>query len=142
MASLLDRVPLAFEANAGHLDPRVRFVVRGGKQTLFLTADEAVLALAAPGPPEAPPASHAIRGRHHEAVEPPAVVRMRFAGGRVGAEAAGVDRLPGTLNVFRGADPARWRTAVPRYAAVRYRDVYPGIDVLYHGTERRLAYDL
>ena len=141
VASLLDRVPLAFEANAGHLDPRVRFVVRGAGQTLFLIADEAVLALAAPGAPEAPTASR-HRPLRHEAVEPPAVVRMRFAGSKAGAEVTGIDRLPGTLNVFRGADPARWRTAVPRYAAVRYRDVYPGIDVLYHGAERRLAYDL
>ena len=37
--------PLSFEANAGQTDPRVKFLSRGHGYTLFLTGDEAVLAL-------------------------------------------------------------------------------------------------
>src|SRR5687768_4838774 len=39
------RLPLAFEANAGQTDARVRFIARGPGYTLFLTTDEAVLSL-------------------------------------------------------------------------------------------------
>jgi len=39
------RMPLSFEANAGQTDPRVKFLSRGAGYTLFLTGDEAVLAL-------------------------------------------------------------------------------------------------
>ena len=39
------RLPLSFEANLGQTDARVRFLARGGGYTIFLTADEAVLAL-------------------------------------------------------------------------------------------------
>src|SRR6266567_7975929 len=39
------KVPLSFEANQGQADPRVKFLSRGSGYTLFLTGDEAVLAL-------------------------------------------------------------------------------------------------
>jgi hypothetical protein len=38
-------MPLSFEANAGQTDSRVKFLSRGPGYTLFLTGDEAVLAL-------------------------------------------------------------------------------------------------
>lgn len=38
-------LPLSFEANQGQTDQRVRFLVRGSGYSLFLTANEAVLAL-------------------------------------------------------------------------------------------------
>ncbi|HEV2175754.1 MAG TPA: hypothetical protein VGW33_00895 [Terriglobia bacterium] len=39
------KLPLAFEANQGQADARVKFLSRGAGYTLFLTGDEAVLAL-------------------------------------------------------------------------------------------------
>src|ERR1035441_2339502 len=47
-AKILDsygKLPLSFEANHGQTDPRVKFLSRTGGYTLFLTGDEAVLAL-------------------------------------------------------------------------------------------------
>src|SRR5205085_5903044 len=48
----------------------------------------------------------------------------------------------GRVNYLRGADPAAWRTDVPVYAKVAYHGVYPGIDVLFHGANDALEYDL
>src|SRR5438046_4081664 len=42
---LYQRLPLTFERNAGQTDRRVKFLARGRGYTLFLTGDEAVLAL-------------------------------------------------------------------------------------------------
>jgi hypothetical protein len=39
------RLPMSFEANEGQTDPRVKFLSRGSGYTLFLTGNEAVLAL-------------------------------------------------------------------------------------------------
>jgi hypothetical protein len=39
------RLPLSFEANQGQADPQVKFLCRGSGYLLFLTGDEAVLAL-------------------------------------------------------------------------------------------------
>ena len=38
-------LPLSFEANAGQIDPQVRFTARGSGSSLFLTQTGAVLAL-------------------------------------------------------------------------------------------------
>jgi hypothetical protein len=38
-------------------------------------------------------------------------------------------------------DPKQWRTNVPHYAKVHYEAVYPGIDLVYYGNQRRLEYD-
>src|SRR3989441_764946 len=45
------------------------------------------------------------------------------------------------LTFFVGNDPAKWQTNVPTYAKVQYRDVYPGIDLVYYGNQRQLEYD-
>ncbi|MGH8010613.1 MAG: hypothetical protein ACREQ3_26775, partial [Candidatus Binatia bacterium] len=35
----------------------------------------------------------------------------------------------------------QWRTDIPTYAKVKYQSVYPGIDLVYYGNQRRLEYD-
>jgi hypothetical protein len=114
----LPALPLAFEPNLGQTDPRVKFLARSRGMTLFLTSTETVL----------------LTRR--------CAVRMRLVGANRDAEPRGVDPLPGRHHSLIGRDPARWRVDAPTYARVRYRDVYPGVDLVYYGTEdRRLEYD-
>src|SRR5207244_1840388 len=35
----------------------------------------------------------------------------------------------------------KWRTNVPTYARVEYRDIYPGVNLVYFGDQRQLEYD-
>jgi hypothetical protein len=51
------------------------------------------------------------------------------------------NRLPGVSNYFLGEDPRAWRTGVPHYARIRYEQIYPGIDLVYYGSEGTLEYD-
>ncbi len=55
--------------------------------------------------------------------------------------AESLEQLPGRANYFGGNDPARWYTNAPTYARVKYHDVYPGVDLVYHGNQQRLEYD-
>ena len=122
---ILATLPLSFEPNFGQTDPAVQFVSRGRGFTLFLTSTEAVLVLQQP-------AAAAGAG----------VFRMRLVGARGQLHARGTQELPGRSSYFVGNDPRRWRSAVPTYAQVEYQDVYPGIDLVYHGTHQRsLEYD-
>ena len=69
-------------------------------------------------------------------------VRLRLVGANPKATVAGADELPGKANYFIGNDPKKWRTNVPTYAKVRYRNVYPGIDLQYYGNQGgELEYD-
>ena len=46
------------------------------------------------------------------------------------------------FNFFMGKDRSRWRGRVPAYGAVRYRDLYPGVDLHYYQKYGTLKYDL
>jgi uncharacterized protein (TIGR03437 family) len=41
------------------------------------------------------------------------------------------DTLPGLVNCYTGADPAKWVTGIPRYATAALAAIYPGIDAQY-----------
>jgi hypothetical protein len=63
-------------------------------------------------------------------------------GANLAAAVAGADPLPGHANYFLGNDPKKWRTDVPTYARVKYQGVYPGVDLVYYGTQGgQLEYD-
>lgn len=67
---------------------------------------------------------------------------MKLLGANPQPQATGLEPLPGKSNYFIGSDPRRWRTDVPIYAKVKYEAVYPGVDVVYYGTQgRELEYD-
>src|SRR6476620_6098126 len=131
-------LPLSFEPNRGQTDPQVKFLSRAGNRTLWLTSDEAVLAVA----------RQSRVGRAGEKQEiarkgqiAPAVVRMRFVGANGNPKITGESRQQGTVNYFLGK-PNEWRTGIPTYARVRYRNLYPGIDLVFRGNNRELEYDL
>src|SRR2546427_5239711 len=71
----------------------------------------------------------------------PIVLRMQLVGSNAAGKVSGLDELPGKSNYFIGNDPKKWYTNVPNYARVQYKDVYPGIDLVYHSNQRQLEYD-
>src|SRR5207244_787147 len=134
------KLPLSFEADQGQTDPKVKFLSRGSGYTLFLTPTEAVLMLTKAG-------AHAKGRISHEAtlVEPEkragTVLRMKLLGANPTPAVAGVGELPGKSNYFVGNDPKKCRANVPTYAKVEYRDVYPGVNLVYYGNQRQLEHD-
>ena len=120
-----NHLPLIFEENQGQTDSRVKFLARGSGYGLFLTAHEAVLALRQP--------SHGTTDF--------SVLQMQLAGTNPNFKVDGENPLPGKSNYFIGNNPSKWHRDVPQFAGVRYRDVYPGIDLVYHGNQGRLEYD-
>ena len=126
--------PLRFEENIGQVhgaDARqVRFVSRGNAYTLFLTSTEAVLVLR----------QGASHGKDAGKAAP-VVARMRLSGANPAPHLAGRDELPGKSNYFLGNDPSQWHTSIPNYGRVTAAEVYPGIDLVYHGNQGQLEYD-
>jgi len=111
--------PLSFEANAGQTDEQVKFVSRGQGFALFLTDAEAVLSL-----------------RKNDRQTPPAVLRMHLNGANQTPEVAGENELAGKSNYFVGDNPNKWKTDVPNFSRIRYKEVYPGIDQVFYGNGR------
>lgn len=66
--------------------------------------------------------------------------RLRFENSEPSVEMVSEERLPGVANFLMGSDPAGWRTKVPTYAALRYRGLYPGVDLVVDGRDGALHF--
>ncbi len=171
MGQSFQRVPIHFEAYAGQADEQVKFVSRGRGYSMFLTGTELILALRAPDqkakgkgqmakvPVLAKPFQPSllavpdslVRNSNPVIQNPPTpdiqypapeVLRMKLVGANARARVTGADPLPGKSNYFIGNDPRKWRTNVSNYARVKYQGIYPGMDLVYYGTEGgQLEYD-
>jgi hypothetical protein len=114
----LDRLPIYFVANRGQSDPRVAYYVPGGDTTVYFTEEGITYALAG-------------QGRRW-------AVKLDFVGAET-REPVGEHETPAVVSYFRG-DPADWKTGIPTFGAIRYRDLWPGIDLVYTGEGGRLKY--
>ena len=122
--------PLRFEPAASKTGTTSGFVARGPGYAIAVSPGSMRLALA--GPSESRPVS----------------VRMDVISANPAAEAKGLEALPSKSHYLIGNDPAGWRRNVPHYQRVKFKQVYPGIDMIYRGLERegstgpaRLEYD-
>lgn len=147
VAQELKRQPLLFEQNLGQTDPEVLFLARGRGYQLFLTASEAVLTLQAVHPSRrdvqelAPTGDAAHKLESSAKQSPPAVLRVAMVGAQKPRSVTGVDASAGHVNYLHGRDQSAWRTGVPTFARVEYKDVYPGIDLVYHSAQQQLEFD-
>lgn len=128
-ADVLARLPLIFEPNQGQAAPQVKFQARGSGYGLYLTASEAVLTVR-------DESARSAKGQH-----PSALVKMQFAGANPDSEPYGNQSLPGHSNYFLGNDRTKWRSNIPQFQRVRYRDLYRGVDLDFYGKQGRLEYD-
>ncbi len=126
------KLPLSFEPNLGQANGDAKFLARGDGYSLFLTSNEAVLAMAGHSTKSTQPAAKSAHST--------GVLRMELLGSNPAPNFSAQDELPGKSNYFIG-DQQNWRSNVPNYAKVAEKNVYPGIDLVYYGTQRQLEYD-
>ena len=103
-----DSVPVFFIANQGQAPAAVRFMTKSPGITAWFL-DDAVMLRAAGG-----------------------TVRMSFEGAGTSAALEGQQPLAGRANFLTGEGDA-WRLGVPLFGKVSYRNVYPGIDMVFGG---------
>ena len=68
----------------------------------------------------------------------PTQVRLHFAGANATPEINLAQQLPGVVNYIIGDDPTQWKTQLPTYGSLVYRQLYNGIDLHYEGDTRAL----
>ena len=114
----LARLPLAFEPNTGQAPQDIRYVSDAGGSRLWLSAREARFGGAGTG-----------------------TIRLRWLGGAPAPVVTPTGELPGKAHYLDGPDASRWRRNVPMYGGVIYRGIYPGIDLVFHGTRTAPEFD-
>lgn len=132
------KLPLIFEANQGQTSPQVKFVSRGQGYTAFLTGGGMVLSLR---PAKAVSSRNAATPPQASQQTSRTTLEFRLVGAARNAAVVGENLQPGRANYFIGNDPSKWQRNVPTYAQVRYRNVYPGIDLVYYGNHQQMEFD-
>ena len=118
-------VPINFQPNRGQAAADVRFIARAPGYDVHL--QDRALTFNLFSSPAMPTRETTVGLELLDASEHP--------------QLSAVGELPGKANYLRSSDPATWITGVPTYAGVLYRNVYRGIDVVFHGAGNRLEYD-
>ncbi len=128
------RLPLAFESNRGQAAPQVNFISRGPGYRAYLTSNGMVLSLRADE-------VKASSTNHNTSNVKRASIQFQLLGSASNPQVVGENPQPGVVNYFIGNDPSRWHRNVPTYGQIRYKNVYPGIDLIYYGSHQQLEYD-
>ena len=112
------RLPLSFTQNRGQFEAPVRFAA------------------------ELPAASVALCADHVTCTVKGHPFLVTFVGADTKVQVVGEDEAPLRSHFYLGRDPSAWHTDVRSFAAVRYQNLFAGIDVVYHGNGQRLEYDV
>jgi hypothetical protein len=133
------QLPLTFEANRGQTAGQVKFLSRGKGYTAFLTTGGMVLTLR----PSRVVTTSKAANQHSSVSGQTASTTLQFQllGANKNPAVVGENLQLGKVNYFFGNDPSQWHTNLPTYAQVRYKNVYPGIDLIYYGNHQQLEYD-
>jgi len=115
------KLPLSFIENRGQVSNETKFMVKASHETIYFTPSGALFALSSKNNTS--------------------VVKMGFEGSTPG-QVVGAELLPGTANFFLGNDSSKWVTDIPTYGSIKYQSLYPGIDLVFKGTEGNLKHEL
>ncbi|MEK7755423.1 MAG: SBBP repeat-containing protein, partial [Acidobacteriota bacterium] len=117
-------------------DARVQYYVQGRDTAVYFCADGVVVALSEPRKEEdrIQPAAFERGGELEQRRR--WALKLEFVGARP-VRPEGVERTAAVVSYFKGR-PEDWKTGLPTYASVVYRDLWPGIDLVYEGSQGRL----
>ena len=67
-------------------------------------------------------------------------IELRFQGSNPSVHVEPLDRLPTVVNYFQGSE-TEWRTRIPTFGRLLYRDIWPGVDLEFRGSYNRVKYE-
>jgi hypothetical protein len=117
-------LPLGFEQNAGQADPTILFLARANGYVLDLGKGEFVIELANKTNPSLSE-----------------LIRITLVGADPDVEVEGLNPLAGVAHYYLGSDPKAWITNVRRSGKVRYKSIYPGVDLIFYGVGNHIEFD-
>ncbi|OGO29674.1 MAG: hypothetical protein A2Z16_15255 [Chloroflexi bacterium RBG_16_54_18] len=131
-ASSWGKMPLFFIANQGQLDNRVAYYVPGSDKTLYFTPGGVTIALA--------DISHNhTTGSRGEHAHSRFILKLEFMGANA-VRPFGQEMNHAIISYFKGK-PGEWRTGLPTFSKIVYRNLWDGIDLVYSGNVDRLKYE-
>ena len=111
---------IGFEPNLGQAEAGISYVARDGRYTLAFQPQGVAL---------------------YQAGERGPSLHLRFSEANTAPRLEAQDPTGSYSNYLLDQDPAGWVSSVPSYGSLLYRDLYPGIDLLWYGNGNGIEYD-
>jgi hypothetical protein len=137
-AAAYGHLPIRFEPNVGQAPPAVKYLAHAHGYSVSLTQSAALLILARKETEKTPNTNLSAEPETFDRVQ----LKLSFEHARPNPELSAEHKQNSVSNYFIGSDRSRWRSNVANYGAVRYMNVYPGIDWIIYGNPQQLEYDL
>lgn len=116
-------LPVVFEPNLGQAPVAARFLARTSDGETLLTGNGVEIM------------------QHRESNSQNFYLSFVGANPAASPSAISEDATGGVANYYTGQDKSKWIERVPLYSKVRYSKIYPGTDLVFHGSGGRLEYD-
>ncbi len=135
---------MMFIENIGQFGDDARFQIHGGDGTLWL-AENALWVTLLKCPQvdrrqqQTPVPSGRFDMQNEDELCRGVNIKLSFVGSNPHPRLEPFKRLDTRISYFIGNDPARWRADVPVWGGVRYRELYPGIDLELTGENGHLV---
>lgn len=117
-------LPFYFEPNQGQLHHDAAFEASGPGYRLQFFPNKTVINLS--------------KSKNGESAE----FRMSFADANPSPTLVPQEKTAAYLNKYQGPDAKDQYLRIPTYSKLKTEEIYPGIDVVYYGKQRRLEYDI
>jgi hypothetical protein len=135
----MNNLPLYFVENKNQVDKRVSYLIKFPSANIYFTPEAIVYQF-----------SHATEGRKSPeksfdlekspGLKPGKVenIFLNFIGANKGVKIDGLEESGTKVSYFLGNDPSKWVSGAPACGKLRYRDLFPGIDLIVYGKEGKI----
>ncbi len=143
------KMPLYFIPNKGQMNKKVYYYVQGKDKTVYFTSEGITFSLVASSESEPfykkVPTPPKISNNKHEMKEPmkPSkrwVVKLEFVRAKKNVKPECLEQCGTTVSYFKGKKN-EWKTGLQGASKIIYRNLWPGIDLVYHGTVHKMKYE-
>jgi hypothetical protein len=128
------RLPLYFVENRGQTNREVSFYIQNHNRTIYFTPRGLTFVLT-----EANPVSDRKMGPDVIRSSARWAIRLDFVGANPAVIPEASDRTETTISYLKGS-PDHWQRGLQTYGSISYRELWPGIDLIYSGTGGELKY--
>lgn len=118
------KTPLQFIPNEGQVDGPAAFYVQGRDKTIYF----------------APEGMTFVLGGSRESTPERWVVKLDFVDANPESIPVSLEKSGAVISYFKGK-PEDWTAGLPASSKIIYRQLWPGIDLLYYGSVNRMKYE-
>jgi len=142
------KVPVYFIPNAGQMDGPIAFYINGSDKAVYFTPEGVTYALhygsddskQASGNRDVRQSGAIARKNDGKQESKRWVVKMDFLGANPDVKPQGMDKTGAKISYFRGK-PEEWKAGLSAYSGIIYKNLWPGIDLVYIGQRDKLKYE-